>query len=537
VFALAVTCAAACGNGEQRPPTSQPPPRPSKATLRLVALTDESGYLEPCGCQTRPLGGIDKAATALAELSADGTPALLVSAGNLFFEAQPQAFEAQGQGATASAASAELTQQQTWQAETLADALGKLGLVAAAPGAADALHDPAQLAGLSARGHFQWLGARAGAGAAADPARDRLVVERGGLRVGLFGLLATQDAAASDVARAAQQQVDALRSEGAALVVALLTADGRTARRVAGAVKRLDFLVQGGLGSPEVVPPERVGDTTVLRAADDGRGLLVVDLFRAGSGPFADASPWTQQARAQALQKRGDELRERIAAWARDPATDPALLAEQRAHLAALEAEQKGQRADKGAAGNAFSARFVELGPEVTSQPAMRAALDAHDARVNDHNRVAFANVAKLPVPPGTPSYTGSARCGDCHEAAFAWWRQHQHGRAYATLQKKNKQYNLSCVGCHVTGYGKPGGAAVVQNEGLVDVGCESCHGPGSLHAEDPDVDDAKNVVRDTPEAVCKTCHTPEHSDAFEYGKYKAKLIVPGHGQPEASAK
>ena len=38
------------------------------------------------------------------------------------------------------------------------------------------------------------------------------------------------------------------------------------------------------------------------------------------------------------------------------------------------------------------------------------------------------------------------------------------HGRAYATLEQRNKQFNLSCVGCHVTGYDQPGGATVVHN-------------------------------------------------------------------------
>ena len=103
------------------------------------------------------------------------------------------------------------------------------------------------------------------------------------------------------------------------------------------------------------------------------------------------------------------------------------------------------------------------------------------------------------------------------------------------TLEQRNKQFNLSCVGCHVTGYSQPGGASVVHNEGLTDVGCESCHGPGSLHAADADADADKNVHRDAPESVCKQCHTPEHSDHFAYPAYKAKLIVPGHGLPLAA--
>jgi hypothetical protein len=162
----------------------------------------------------------------------------------------------------------------------------------------------------------------------------------------------------------------------------------------------------------------------------------------------------------------------------------------------------------------------------------MRAVLDAHDKRVNEHNREALAGLRPKPVAPGAPSFVGTQRCGECHAEALAWWRTHAHGRAYATLERRNKQFNLSCVGCHVTGYNQPGGATVVHNEALKDVGCESCHGPGSLHAEDQDVVADKNVTRDSAEAVCKQCHNPEHSDRFVYDAYRAMLIVPGHGLP-----
>jgi hypothetical protein len=137
-----------------------------------------------------------------------------------------------------------------------------------------------------------------------------------------------------------------------------------------------------------------------------------------------------------------------------------------------------------------------------------------------------------IPVPAGMPGYVGSERCKDCHAPAFEWWRGHAHGRAYETLVKVDKEFSLKCVSCHVTGYGKPGGAAVVHNQGLVDVGCESCHGPASLHVQDRDTEEAKNVKLEVPETQCVQCHNEEHSDQFEYAKYKQELMAPGHGEP-----
>jgi hypothetical protein len=87
-----------------------------------------------------------------------------------------------------------------------------------------------------------------------------------------------------------------------------------------------------------------------------------------------------------------------------------------------------------------------------------------------------------------------------------------------------------------VTGYNQAGGSTVVHVDGLTNVGCESCHGPGSVHVADTDAEASKNVRREVPEAVCKRCHNAEHSDRFEYATYRGKLIVKGHGLPAEHA-
>ncbi len=478
-------------------------------------MTDVFGYLEPCGCQSRPLGGVDKAASVLRELSADGVPSVLLTAGDLFFE-PPSA----GHGA----GDAEAKTEHIWRAETLADALKSLGVAASEPGAADTRYGADTLAALDARAGAPLLSAQ----------RATRLIERGGVRIGVWGL---SDADGADLIGLAKQHTAALRASGAQVVIGLLRADARAARRVAGGVKGLDFVLLGGIASTNVPPPERVGQATLLQAGKHGHGLLVMDLFQKGEGAFADASTWTRAQASASHAARVAELAQRIAAWKRDKGTDPKLLAEQEQRLAALKAEhEKASASSAGGAGNVFSARFIELGPEIKGDAQLRALLDGYDKRINDHNKVALAGRKPIPVPKGMPSYVGSERCASCHEEAHAWWREHAHGHAYETLVKRNKEFNLSCVGCHVVGYGKPGGATVTHNEGLVDVGCESCHGPASAHIEDADADEALNVRREVSQATCVECHSPEHSDKFDYETYKAKLIVPGHGLPSAGA-
>ncbi len=91
----------------------------------------------------------------------------------------------------------------------------------------------------------------------------------------------------------------------------------------------------------------------------------------------------------------------------------------------------------------------------------------------------------------------------------------------------------MDCVGCHVTGYQEPGGSTVTHNMNgaLVNVGCESCHGPGAAHSKDPE---KFSILRDTPESTCVRCHNSQHSDLFDYEGYKRTLVVPGHGLPAA---
>jgi len=304
---------------------------------------------------------------------------------------------------------------------------------------------------------------------------------------------------------------------------------------VSSGLRGLDFAVQGGLDDASTPAPSQVGQGTLLRAGRQGQGLLVVDVYLDGSAPFVDVSEWTRREHNAALNNRISDLAQRVSAWERDGTVDPKNLEEQRAKLRGLRAELERAQALPTARGNAFSARYEALTHEQPGDPGIAGVIDAYDARVNEHNRVAFANVLPPEAAPGAARYVGSTTCQSCHAPAYAWWTKHPHGRAYTTLEQVHKQFNFSCVACHVTGYGKPSGSTLVHNAGLVHVGCESCHGPGSLHAAQPTTK-AALLTRAPGEDVCKQCHTPEHSDLFDFNTYVARLRVKGHGLPLTGA-
>lgn len=517
----------ACRQSEQA--SGSAVPKPAQPALRIVALTDLSGYLEPCGCQSKLLGGIDRAAAKLNALRAEHVPVMFVAAGDLLFGGLPE-------GATSET---DATTQETWKAETLVEILNRLGLVAATPGKRDLSFGAAELERLMGKSQFAWLPAKPDAANEPEGVAGKLA-KVGEIQAGVVGISTFAGPEAElpserlkALTQRAQAEIDRLRAAGAQLVIGLISSDQRTGRRLTQGLHGLTLAVQAGLDDPATPAPARNGEAALLRAGRQGQGLLVVDVYLNGQAPFVDVSEWTVAERRSELQGRIAELTQRVQAWERDPKVDKAGLEEQRARLTSLSEDlaRLQPAAAELARSNAFRAAYVALSLEQPKDPQITSVLGDYDSRVNEHNRTAFANVRPPPAPAGAPTYVGSATCQGCHAPAFAWWTKHAHGRAYTTLERAHKQFNLSCVSCHVTGYGRPGGSSVVHNQGLTHVGCESCHGPGSLHAKKPSAADHRLSAHPT-ETVCKQCHTPDHSDLFEFQSYVARLRAKGHGLP-----
>jgi hypothetical protein len=152
--------------------------------------------------------------------------------------------------------------------------------------------------------------------------------------------------------------------------------------------------------------------------------------------------------------------------------------------------------------------------------------------KIAHQHQVAIAGMPKYAKQ--TVKYVGSKRCGDCHTAAYAVWKKTDHAHAYDTLVNKAKhpslrEFDPECIVCHTVGYRYQSGfvdaAAKIK---LTDVGCESCHGPGSLHAANPGsralralMNPWKVPAGETPAAktarqgriqnMCLSCHDEEN--------------------------
>jgi 2',3'-cyclic-nucleotide 2'-phosphodiesterase (5'-nucleotidase family) len=235
VLALAAlaSCARAC-DGAQRareePAAARGPAAHAdagRAPLRLVLIGDLEGVLEPCGCTTRPLGGVDRLAAAVAAARRGAQEAIVVAAGDLFTSA------AQG-------ARAEPRAQDALQTDALSAVLARIGVDVLAPGAADRARAPEAVAALARTTRAAMLGT-----GPHPPALDAMAPRAVVRRAVDVGVVTAGSGAPAEVAAAAAQ-ADALRGAGAALVIAFVSGDAEAAAAVAAGT-RADFVVASGV--------------------------------------------------------------------------------------------------------------------------------------------------------------------------------------------------------------------------------------------------------------------------------------------------
>jgi len=177
------------------------------------------------------------------------------------------------------------------------------------------------------------------------------------------------------------------------------------------------------------------------------------------------------------------------------------------------------------------------------SQFVMRAAAAAGDGSLT----VASAVTSAVALQSAQAEYVGSSKCKKCHLPEFKSWEKLKHGNALETLKPgqasemktkfgldlaKDYTADPNCVQCHVTGFNQPGGFQMggdeKANKNLINVGCESCHGPGGAYLEHHEkvmkekltytheemyAQGLNKIIKET----CTKCHN-EKSPTFEKG-------------------
>ena len=134
--------------------------------------------------------------------------------------------------------------------------------------------------------------------------------------------------------------------------------------------------------------------------------------------------------------------------------------------------------------------------------------------------------------------YAGQDQCISCHAEEVARWSRGPHARAWLHLTQRGETRTAACLECHTTGFGEPGGFVdASENDSLLNVQCEACHGPMRLHARQA----AQVGVRPSSglpisKATCTRCHDAENSPDFHCMSYlRAVSHVGGADEVDAS--
>jgi 2',3'-cyclic-nucleotide 2'-phosphodiesterase (5'-nucleotidase family) len=235
-----------------------------------------------------------------------------------------------------------------------------------------------------------------------------------------------------------------------------------------------------------------------------------------------------------------------------------------------------------------FKYQLAALGEEydtpddrVAQHPILKQ-LQEYAQQLKDENYLAkyptVDHALQLKYPNLKVSYIGSEQCIKCHGVEGQIYHGSKHSHAYEALETVARkptlrQYDGECVSCHVVGFGlNTGFKSEKLTPQLRGVGCESCHGPGSLHAADPNNKDYYSFLSEwkagkrdaklpdvaTLEAVvagtkklteieqtlvnrismnlCQKCHDPDNDPHFRFEKYWPKIAHGFNVKPPAKA-
>ena len=463
--------------------------------LTLFFSTELKGQLEPCGCNSDPMGDLARTAALVDAARKSGTPVLFFDGGSMLYEHEKPASEEQLAHEKLKAGT--LLEVMEKKIHPAAVGVGPFDLTGGAP---------------EVKPDRQAVNLPAGSGIKVEPPK---IVTAGKLKVGVFGVSGLQGA--GDPVEAGNKAAATLRGGGAQVVIALAHMPRAEAVKVARKLEGVDFVLIGeGAPEPDKISEEalQAGGAWVFQPGNRGQIISRLELgVQPGGGVFTDAigAPRIQM------------VRQRLA----EAQDDPARKADLTERLAELEAKAKEKPA-----GSWFTLEQVRIRKRLACDAEVVAAKRAFDQKAGEAAVAAVKAKGPPPAPKkGEAGYVGIEECSMCHQAQVDFWKTTVHAKAWQILVDLGKDRSFDCVSCHLTGWEQPGGANLAFNETLRDVQCETCHGPGSLHVAANGKEKVTSLTRTPGQEVCVKCHQPEHSDTFDFQPYLRDVTGKGHGE------
>ena len=477
--------------------------------LLLFYSNDVQGETAPCGCQANQLGGLPKKGFQLKAIAQQkaGYPHLALDAGNLLFKHD---HIVPGQ-----------EEQEEMTAAAIVEAYNLIGYTAVGIGSRDLIAGVPYLLTLRDKAKFAWLSANLVAKSTKQPLfKPSITRTFGTVKVSILALTGARALPETDEATILpwDQVLPGLIEQVASkhdLVILLSNLSVADNQRIAETYDRIHLIIQSG-ATAEASSQGPINNTVLVSAAPQGRGIGIMEINWQAGGRWGDKKGealvkrkadldrllWQLGKYQQnTLREQPDQLKAYHALRTREQ--------ELRGEIKRL-AKEVGQHQPEEVEPASYANRFMAMEETLPDQPEILAVTDRLDRALNQLGR----QKAKAPVPVD-PLYLGAQGCGPCHPSQLAAWQQTPHARAYKTLADNDQQFNTNCLPCHVTGVTMDrANDALSVPENRRGVGCETCHGPGRRHGENPA---GPPLTRKPSPEVCRGCHLPPNDTSFDY--------------------
>ncbi len=503
-------------NSETKPSTSP------GTEIEILVTGDLGSDTELCGCKAREMGGVARRAKIVFDREKERPGRTLVlDAGDHFFRTPLLSPRDEAQARET--------------AHFLASTLKSMNVAAIAVGERDLAFGLKELRALEQESGAKLVSANLVYTASSTRAFEQFVlVERSGVKIGIVGASLELDAKAAAHVVYAQAGLKTIPPEPALLEAA-------KAARKAGASFVVALIHTGDLRARDAMVKLEPGAIDLAFTAHDRHASGSLELI--GKAPSAltssgERGKWLVSVKAEIVpgatsvankggiegaKKSIQDIDTRIAQYQATTGADHSATIERlKKRKAQIETDLKLVTT---AGKHALAYELIAIDVALPEDPTISAAFTAYKERL----RVANAGVA--PLSAAQIAYAGTKACGTCHQDELAQWKTTGHAHAWATLVRIKQTGNLDCVGCHTTGFDRPGGIQGLAGiEGFADVGCESCHGPGAAHAKNPKI--ALDHGKKVPERVCAECHRAQADQKpFDFEERLPRVLGIGHGR------
>jgi len=467
------------------------------------------------------LGGLSKKGFQFKKIADDAArPRLTLDAGALLFKHD-----------TINPAQVE---QEKLTAAAIVEAYNLIGYDAVCVGSQDLIAGLPYLQALSKDAKFAWLSANLVKKSTKKPFfKTSTSVKLGNIKAGVIGLTGPAILSATDDAMILpwDQVLPDLVVKTAKtndLLILLSNLPAADNQRIAESYLTIHLILQSG-ASANTISPEPINNTIMASTAPQGKQIGIMEINWQPAKRWADSRTVLLATRKGSLDHLLGELNKYQ--QVKNPETalrnQPdqlnayhSLLSQEQALRSEIELLSKeiGKQAPGNNEPSTYNNRFMAMEKELPDHPEIARLVEKLDAAVN---KLSQRQAGSAAVQANSP-YLGFRGCGTCHPSQMASWQQTKHAKAYATLENKKQQFNQNCLPCHVTGIAIPQAAeALSLPEDRLGVGCETCHGPGRRHSENP-----KNtpITKKPGPELCLNCHTAPHDQDFRYDE-RIKMV------------